>query len=546
VFRNLVALGYRDSLVHYVGMSHFPSLKAEGASFVVDPAAPAFCTPAQAWHASFLACAGEAGFAPILSFSFECLAQHCPDAWQQRAFDGTPARTGWVPPSALLSPANAAATAWLDKVARKLVALLKAAGLPVRVQIGEPWWWVDGDARICLYDAAARTALGGSPPEIASLRAALTASQKALLDSAGAILAGATLALRDAIRAEASPAAAEVLLLAFLPTVLDPAMPEARRANLPTGWHAPAFDRLQIEDYDWLTAGADGLRATAYAAAEARLGYGVSAQDYLSGFVLLAADKAAWRRIDAGIDEARERGIANVYVWALPQICRDGFVRLPSFSQDNQMQAFDDIAYPLALGLGTSVSPEFSTNITVTASGFERRNSVWSNARLRFDVGPGVRSEADLGTLLTFFRARRGAARGFRLRDPSDCSSNGMTGTPTALDQRIGTGDGLKTAFPLIKQYGEGDEPQVRRITRPVAASVKVSVDGTLLASGWTLGPLGVVQFATPPAAGALVRAGYLFDVPVRFAEDQLQIAGANFAAGEAVTVPVVEIREDV
>jgi len=210
------------------------------------------------------------------------------------------------------------------------------------------------------------------------------------------------------------------------------------------------------------------------------------------------------------------------------------------------MQAFDDVAYPLALGLGTSVSPEFSTNITVSASGFESRNSVWSNARLRFDVGPGLRSESDLGALLTFFRARRGAARGFRLRDPSDFSSNGMTGTPTALDQRIGTGDGLRTEFALVKQYGDGAEPQVRRITRPVAGSVKVSVDGVMVTSGWSVGALGMITFAAPPAAGAVIRAGYTFDVPVRFAEDHLQVSGASFAAGEAPAVPVVEIREDV
>jgi uncharacterized protein (TIGR02217 family) len=79
-----------------------------------------------------------------------------------------------------------------------------------------------------------------------------------------------------------------------------------------------------------------------------------------------------------------------------------------------------------------------------------------------------------------------------------------------------------------------------------VAASVKVSIDGTIATSGWSLGPLGTVSFATPPVAGAIIRAGYLFDVPVRFAEDHLQVSGASFAAGEALAVPVLEIREDV
>ena len=135
------------------------------------------------------------------------------------------------------------------------------------------------------------------------------------------------------------------------------------------------------------------------------------------------------------------------------------------------------------------------------------------------------------------------SSTGFRLRDPSDFSSNGMTGVPGAADQFLGTGDGLTASFPLVKRYGGGAEAQVRRITRPVAASVHVSIDGAAT-TAWTLVAPGVIAFTTPPPAGAIVRAGFLFDVPVRFAEDKLDIAGAAFAAGEAPSVPVVEVRE--
>lgn len=208
------------------------------------------------------------------------------------------------------------------------------------------------------------------------------------------------------------------------------------------------------------------------------------------------------------------------------------------------MLHFDDIAYPLALGRDAAVVAEFSTSVATTASGHERRNSLWSEARLRFDVGPGIRSEAELGVLLSFFRARRGAARGFRLRDPTDCSSNGMTASPTAADQLLGTGDGLRSSFALVKRYGGDAEGQVRRITRPRPESIVVSIDG-MPAAGWTLLAGGIISFVEPPAVGAAVRAGFLFDVPVRFAEDKLEIAGASFAAGEAPSVPVIELRED-
>ncbi len=543
LIRNALQLGYRGSLLHYVGMSHFMRLTAQGGDYLVPVSGDPLCTPAKVWHRAFFAAAKYAGFSPIASLSYELLAQHCPASWQQRASNGDPARTGWDPPSALLSPASSAAMGWLQSVAAGFVTLMEEAAVPVRFQIGEPWWWIMADGRPCLYDDAAKAALGGNPVVVADLRQSLPAAQLALLDAAGALLAGSTAALTNAVRAAAAPASAEVLLLTFLPGVLDPAMPEVRRANLPVGWARPAFDRLQVEDYDWLTSGAEAFRRDAYGAIAARLDYPAAATDYLAGFVLDPADRELWRRIDAGIDEAATRQAHERFVWALPQVCRDGFVRLPPPTEEDDMLPFDDVPYPLALGRDAMVTPEFSTSVAVTASGFERRNSLWSDARLRFDVGPGIRSEAELGVLLSFFRARRGAARGFRLRDPSDFSSNAMTGVPTATDQLLGNGDGLKASFPLLKRYGEDGAEQLRRITRPRVDSIVVSIDG-LATTAFTLDPGGVLRFTSPPATGKPVRAGFLFDVPVRFAEDKLEVSGAVFAAGEAPSVPVIEIRE--
>lgn len=546
LLRQVRGLGYRGSINHYIGMSHFFPLVPDGAGgFVVDPALPAMNAAALAWHRAFLAEAKAMGHTVVASQSYELLAQHCPADWQQRAWNGEAGRTGWSPPSALLSPANTQAMAWVCKVALAVVGLMVEAGLPVRYQVGEPWWWVTQDRHICIYDDAAKAALGGNPVNIADLGASLTTAQKALLDAAGALLAQSTAELMAAVKSAAGVAGAETLLLAFLPTVLDPSMPEARRANLPVGWASPAFDTLQLEDYDWVTAGKDALRSQGRAIAEARLGYPRERQHYLSGFVLDASNAVPeWRRIDDAASEAVALGVAETFIWAQPQVSRDGYVRLPETSGDETMQSFDNVLFPLALGRDASVTPEFSTNVTITASGFERRNSLWSDARLRFDVGPGVRSEAELGELIAFFRARRGQARGFLLRDPSDFSSNGMTGTVTPGDQVIGTGDGATARYALVKHYGESDEAQRRRITRPRAASLRVSIGG-IETGDFTLEPLGVIAFATAPAAGAVVRAGFLFDVPVRFAEDRLDISGAEFAAGEAPSVPLIELRED-
>ncbi len=543
VLHNIRGLGYRGAIVHYVGMSHYYRLERQAGDVLLAGAAAQLCAPAGRWHASYFALCAAQGYRPIASLSYELFAEHCPPAWRQRFADGSPALTGWVPPSALLSPANAEAMGFLQQVAERFVALMTAAGLPVAFQIGEPWWWTAADGRIALYDDAAKALFGGDPPAIADLRAPLTAEELALLDQAGSALAASTAALRDAVtNAAAGPA--EVMLLVFTPTVLDPALPELRRANLPAGWAWPTYQRLQLEDYDWLTAGSDGRRAEGYATVQQRLGYPLASQDYLAGFVLAAADGGNyWPRIDRGIDEAAKRGVSRRFVWALPQVTRDGYTRLATFGNDD-MQAFDDVLYPLALGRDAGVSAEFSTSVSITASGHERRASHWSDARLHFDVGPGVRSEAELGVLIGFFRARRGAARGFRLRDPFDFSSNGMAGAPQPGDQLLGIGDGQRVRFRLCKRYG-ADDGQFRPITRPRAESVAVSVAGAP-AGDWELEDGGWIVFATAPAAGAEVRAGFTFDVPVRFAADRLDVNAATFAAGEAPSVPLVEIREAV
>lgn len=527
VLHNALRLGYRALINHYVGMSHYFRVDAEGL------VTGGLNGPCAAWHADFLARAEAIGFGVILSLSYELLDAHCPEEWKQRAENGDPALTGWEPPSALLSPASDAAMAWLQDVARAFVGLAVTAGQPVRFQVGEPWWWVMPEGRICLYDAAAVAAF--APVPIADVRAALDAAQRATLDSAGAVLAASTAALCAAVREEAP--AAECLLLVYLPSVLDGI--EVKRANVPLGWAAPAFDVLQLEDYEWVAAGGTGATGAAAEAMADRLGYPVADQHYFAGFVREPGDAGAlWPRIAAAADLATSRGTAAVFAWALPQVLRDGFVHFRI--GEIEMNAFDDLSFPLALGREVAVEPAFRTAIVTTAGGMEQRNAEWADARLSFDAGPGVRSETDLQALLAFFRARRGAAVGFRLQDPFDHSSNGMTGAPAAIDQSLGEGDGVRTDFPLVKHYGA----QARRITRPVPGTVLVSVDGEALESGWTLADKGVIAFAVPPAEGAVIRAGYRFDVPVRFAEDRLSLNRTTFMAGEAPSVPLIEIRE--
>jgi uncharacterized protein (TIGR02217 family) len=519
LLRNCLQLGYRGAINHYVGMSHYFRLEAAAGGFYVSLARGVLNGPCAAWHADLAQRAKALGYELILSLSYELLDQHCWGDWKQRFADAAPALTGWEPPSALLSPAHAGAMSYLRLVAKAFAGLAAAAGLRVRFQVGEPWWWVAADGRIALYDAAAKAAF--DPAAIADVRAVLDAAQVATLDAAGAALSASTAGLCTAVREVTADA--ETLLLVYLPTVLGAS--EVVRANMPDGWAAPAFDVLQLEDYDWATTGNGGASARGVAAATERLGYPVGEQHYFAGFVLRPEDRAQWAPIARAAEAAWARGTGEVFAWALPQVLRDGFTWFGE--GEGAVEAFDEVRFPVALGREASVETAFSTAIVTTANGAEQRNSDWADARLRFDAGPGVRGEPELQALIAFFRARRGAAVGFRFEDPFDNSSNGMTDAPGAADQALGEGDGVRTDFALVKRYGG----QERRITRPVAGSVRVSAGG-------------VVRFAEAPGDGAEVAAGFRFDVPVRFAEDRLSVGRATFAAGEIPSVPLVEIRE--
>ena len=203
--------------------------------------------------------------------------------------------------------------------------------------------------------------------------------------------------------------------------------------------------------------------------------------------------------------------------------------------------AFHPVRFPLDVALGARGGPERRTDVVTLDSGREQRNSRWAHSRRRYNAGYGVKSRADMATVLAFFEERRGRLHGFLWRDALDHSSGGAV--PTAFDQPIGRGDGVETRFALLKRYGAAFDPYLRPITRPVAGSVLVAVGGAERLSGWTLdSATGVVSFAAPPANGAAVTAGFLFDVPVRFDTDRLEVELHGFDGAEVPSIPVVEI----
>jgi uncharacterized protein (TIGR02217 family) len=77
---------------------------------------------------------------------------------------------------------------------------------------------------------------------------------------------------------------------------------------------------------------------------------------------------------------------------------------------------------------------------------------------------------------------------------------------------------------------------------------VRVAADGDEASLGvdFTVSATtGVVQFQPGhvPGAGDVVTAGFVFDVPVRFDTDRLEISVQGFRHGAIPNIPIVEVR---
>lgn len=213
------------------------------------------------------------------------------------------------------------------------------------------------------------------------------------------------------------------------------------------------------------------------------------------------------------------------------------------------MTAFHEIRFPDAVAYGATGGPVWSTTIAALSTGAEQRNQNWVNARHRWNIATGIKRLADFHQVLRFFQARRGRLHCFRFKDWQDFSSAPAPDVPvSAMDQALGTGPG---PHQLVKLYADAGGGWTRTIRKPVAGTIRVSVGGIEQASsGWTYPwtvdvTTGLVTFTgpTPPPVGWVIRAGFEFDVPVRFDTDALAGTYETWRAVAVRDIDLIEIR---
>jgi len=199
------------------------------------------------------------------------------------------------------------------------------------------------------------------------------------------------------------------------------------------------------------------------------------------------------------------------------------------------MPSFHEVQFPSDIAYGSSGGPEYSTDVIITAGGAEQRNINWQDARAVYNVAHGVKTQAQLDSLLAFFRARKGRAYGFRFKDWSDFYVSA---------QQIGVGDGSLKIFQLVKTYSSGGITETRTITKPVSNSVSIYVNNMLQTSGVEVDyTSGIVTFTDAPANTYPIAATFEFDVPVRFDTDRLSSSLESYGVHTWKNIPLVEVR---
>jgi Conserved hypothetical protein 2217 (DUF2460) len=172
------------------------------------------------------------------------------------------------------------------------------------------------------------------------------------------------------------------------------------------------------------------------------------------------------------------------------------------------MTGFHEVRFPDNIAYGATGGPEFATTVVATGSGHE-------NAQRQLVRGArplGCRERAqEAGTDRRADRILPGQERS-RLRLPVQgldrLQGNG---------ELLGTGDDATTQFQLVKHYPSGSVIEVRTITKPIAGTVKVYLDGTLQArAGRSTRPQGSSPSArrrrsastSPPTSSSTCRCG--------------------------------------
>lgn len=205
--------------------------------------------------------------------------------------------------------------------------------------------------------------------------------------------------------------------------------------------------------------------------------------------------------------------------------------------------AFAETRLDLGVNYGVEGGPKFQTIVIIEPTGKEQRicqriNPLHSYSYFRAENRPI--NEAELRALQDFHNARTGALEGFRFKDWNDFQTR---------EEVLGVGDGDRKKFQLLKVYAWGGNWIYRPITKPVVGTVVIKINGVETQACAVDPTTGLVILDQPAPNGAVVTGACEFDVPCRFATDDLKFRFLRQSDTKALytlePMQLIEIRSD-
>ena len=238
--------------------------------------------------------------------------------------------------------------------------------------------------------------------------------------------------------------------------------------------------------------------------------------------------------------------------------------------------AFDLVRMPPELSRGFARSKDWGTSVVRFGDmGAEERVRTRERPALKWQAAKGLFVASMIDTFEGFIEARGGAHLGFRFCDLSNFSTNptNARGTPSALDQFLGYGDGATQQFSLRRVIPStaNDLPQrlavedrflpiVNEVDAALARKIglpanhlfmpEFAIDAVPVSTvAWNIDLRNRrVNFSSPPPSGSRVTWGGYYDWPVRLGEDadrNFESMRESWNAAEVPNIPLVGLPWD-
>ncbi|HOE20981.1 MAG TPA: hypothetical protein PKJ69_08485 [Spirochaetota bacterium] len=336
---NFYDLGFREFINLYIGASHYydkygdPTKPTPGGYvsyqyYVINnPNKEVLNLAFKTYFFDFCKRAADKGFKLVIgSVSLEMV--DALQAWWQLTADEQPATSGWTPTPYFVSFTNLDVQAFYIRYVQEVTTIQDDAGLEQCIQLGEPWWWNEGD-KPCFYDASTKNKFlqdkGRNLPIYLDMWIK-NYDEEALLwlqEQNGNFIEVIRNAVPDA----------KLAVLFFPPTVVDIKRvgKMMRIVNFPVNnWkntgHDTKLDFFMIEDYDWVIDN-DPMHNIVYNFTWENLKYQWFRTHYFAGFVLNSEPltSALLKRVNIALIDGVNCEFRS-YIWAGTQVRRDGWL----------------------------------------------------------------------------------------------------------------------------------------------------------------------------------------------------------------------------